>query len=520
MISPRWIEATPGVGVPVGGTLLRGGPFRFRARRPRLARWEEHCQECDAPFCYSHCGLYTPAAVVGCRRFVWGIPLREDAATWTGVSADLRLKRWARLKAKIMDPGVSEPWTLGLLLQFETGPKDEPSRAATLAVSASPWSPAVAQLELALDLAPGVHEIFVPPADLSFLAGVRAAEASLCFRDDAPGLLRLYAAHFVGGVERKDGQPLTTRKLVCLDLDGTLWPGAVGDDLPADRMFAGVEKSVKGLRARRLMLAAVSCAREGAALEQLERFGLRDCFGRVHCEVRSKALTIDSLRQEFGLFGGEVVFVDDEPYERLEVQSLVQGVEVLEARLLPGLWLDPTITAATTLAHRTDSATAADIARFHRQLRARIEVRAPRPDEWTRCWELLQRTNRLHLVEWRPDLDELVAAFRDTCAWVRVGICSDTSSDYGLTCLAAARIGEDMASLYALTFSCRVAGRGYPEAFVNACRAALRHRVPAVIASGMSAVHAEPRAYGLREALLKGGSLALPAPVEIEETDL
>lgn len=494
MTEATWDESAPGSGT----------ELRFRGQGVRPARWEEHCYECGAPACYSTCALYDPAELVGCRRFEHGIVLHRDGDSWTGVRAELVFRRWGLFKSKLRGVSPASTWALGFLLQLDVRSRSGAIFEGNLDITPSPWAPGAPQLRVPLSLSGGLHEIYVGPAELQHLAGFAGAEACLSFPEQWPSLLRIFSAHFVTDVIDHEGRRPAAAKLACLDLDHTIWSGEVDEAAPPPALRPGVWRCLERLRERRVKIVAISRASEAAARQRLHELGLLPSFAAVRCEVASKADELERLRAEGGYHPREVLFVDDDPFERFEVEARCPQVTVYDERRLPMLWADPGVSGSTTsMAGQPPPprATALAPGQLERELEPVLAYGPPAPEELPRCWELLQRTNRLHCVEWRPSLEALATLAAQPDTLLRIGRCTDRAGTYGLVCFAAAQHSETGSRIIALTFSCRISMRLFPDAFVSALRGELKEPVTLAAPAVGSAA---PRSSDLRRSLLDG----------------
>jgi len=448
-----------------------GAPLHFRGIGALPIRLEEHCTECGAPSCYQTCSLFEPAEGAGCRRFVSGIQLsRTD--TWTGLSADLVFKPWAMLKAKLTRAQASDTWLHGFLLQLELS--DAPAEsdqafAAILDFTASPWSPELPQVRIPLLMRHGVTEAYVPPADLQHLAGAAAVQVSLSFPLERPQLVRLHASHFVEAVVNAHSQRIAPTKLLAIDLDGTLWTGSVDEADVPPTLRSGTADALRRMQARRLDIAVISAASRHEAMAHLDRLGLSSIFSAVECDVMSKADKLAEIAQAASLAPEEVIFVDDDEFTRHLVTKAMPGVWVCSEKILSDLWTNPCVTGGFGGVQVTERRGPPVESYFA----STLDYRAPRSDELQRCFELLQRANRLHCVEWRPTLGELARALDAGGVTARVGLCRDETGAFGLVCFALFEQDDDGARLRSLVFSCRVINRSYPWYFCAALHAEL-----------------------------------------------
>ena len=481
------------------------GMLRFRGQGAKPIRLEEHCTECGAPSCYVSCALFEAAQGVGCRRFVFGIGLSRTG-TWTATSADLAFKSLGMLKAKLSGVTPAPTWNLGFLLQLEVFNHARVGFTAILDFTSYPWSPQLPQVRVPLVLHPGVSEIYVPPADLQHMAGSTAAQVSLSFPNEQPQLVRLHASHFVEGVLDASSRRVAPVKLLCTDLDGTVWDGFVDEVGAPPPLRSGVIESMHRIKARRMRLVAISSASQEAVSAHISGLGLDGLFDSVECEVVSKSERLELIREQYGYLRDEVVFVDDDAFEREEVGWRCPGTWVWDETALPNLWSSPCVAGsagvpkpALVVAGQAYSGSGHTGAR---DLCSFLHYRAPRNDELLRCFELLQRTNRLHCIEWRPTLSELVYELGTVGMSARVGLCRDSTGDYGLACFALVQKYGDATLVKSLAFSCRLMNRAYPWYFADAVRSEFLTDGLHAAAVSAPSVHASPMALALARVAL------------------
>ena len=304
------------------------------------------------------------------------------------------------------------------------------------------------------------------------------------------------------------------RKCVVVDLDGTLVQGLISDDDfgaqnpawggaddPAQawwRVPRGVHLSLRALQARGVMLALAT--RNDPRLVQA-RFRRRPhtpgpagaalalCldvtdFVAVEAGFGPKSEMCRRIAARLGIGTDALVFVDDSPFERLEVQAHLPEVLVVDPadawRLVELAELQgPSSSPAAALragSYRSRAAIsdtpAPDVEDFLVGLDLRVAVRPAAAGDLPRVRELFLRTNQLVLTAARPqpgDVEGLwVASVRDRLA------------DHGL--VAAGHFGpgpDGVPSLLAWACSCRV----------------LPHRVGASILWRMCRAHPEAQVH-------------------------
>src|SRR6185312_12379917 len=197
------------------------------------------------------------------------------------------------------------------------------------------WSfPRLVNLELGLSAPPFVHF-----CDLEFLAARRGLLAS---RDERAWFesKQLGAPDFLVDVAREIAHLVAWRhrpskKVLALDLDGTLWGGVIGDDglegieigdtSPRGEAFKAWQRYVRDLNERGVLLAACSKNEEATAEEPFVRHPemvlKREHFASFKANWRPKSENLRAIADELSLGLDSFVFVDDNPAEIEQVRQ-------------------------------------------------------------------------------------------------------------------------------------------------------------------------------------------------------
>jgi FkbH-like protein len=343
-----------------------------------------------------------------------------------------------------------------------------------------------------LDLEPLVAE-GVPAVDPRFS---RYAKVHL-----SPRLLARYARE-VGHLARHvAGQ---TKKVLALDLDGTLWGGVLGDDGPdgidvahshRGEAFRAFQRVIRQFAAQGVLLAAISkndpepVAR---VLREHPHMTVRENdFVRVVANWRPKPDNLSELADDLNLGVDSFVFVDDSPYEsglirHARPQIAVVPLDDEPARHIDALlrdgWFD---TGELTTEDRSRTAKyRAELARkdflddfdsladYLRELRITVLLsRAGDPDV-PRLSQLSLRTNQFNLTTLRLQPPQVSYLIADPSALVLAVRASDRFGDQGLVGAVFAHRTGDALYIDNFLLSCRVFARGIEQTCLSAV---LRH---------------------------------------------
>ena len=321
-----------------------------------------------------------------------------------------------------------------------------------------------------------------------FLASRLPVSANL-FKAYSRGLVRTFSAMF-----------RASRKVLCTDLDNTLWGGVLGED-GADGIVTGssfpgncyleYQKYLKQLSSRGILLAIVSKNNEA---DVREAFRTRSADLAVSLENfvaskigwNEKSDSIRELAKELSLGLDSVVFVDDNPVECEAIRQQLPEVAVVEA---PGLepWKLVGVLSELPL-FDTFVVTDDDVNRLNeykaQAQRAELAGSASSRDEFlaslgivcmfqsaqeaplSRAVQLLAKTNQFNLTTRRhsaAEIEEFASMAGGQAVVVRV---RDRFGDAGVVGLALARNQKDSCIIDSLLLSCRVIGRGIETALL------------------------------------------------------
>jgi FkbH-like protein len=316
---------------------------------------------------------------------------------------------------------------------------------------------------------------------------------------------------YAGGLVRSFS-PLfrAPRKVLCTDLDNTLWGGVLGEEGPegiaTGSAFPGncyleYQRHLKQLSSRGILLAIVSKNNDADVREAFQiraaDLGLTlDDFVATKVSWNEKATSIRELAEELSLGLDSFVFVDDNPVECEAIHQQLPEVAVVTAqveepwKLVELLSAQPFFDAAVVT---DDDANRLNEYKAQAQ-RAELASSAGNRDEFlasleivctflsaldaplARSVQLLAKTNQFNLTTRRHSAAE-VEVFASSTGGQAVAVrVRDRFGDAGVVGLALARTEGDTCSIDSLLLSCRVIGRGVETALLahlgeNAIRA-------------------------------------------------
>lgn len=288
------------------------------------------------------------------------------------------------------------------------------------------------------------------------------------------------------------------KKCLVLDLDNTLWGGVIGDDglsgiqigeLGTGHAFSDFQKWLKELKNRGILLTVCSKNNEDTAEEPFEKhpemvLRLED-FSMFVANWEDKAWNIRTIQQSLNIGMDSMVFLDDNPFERELVRTMIPEITVPELpedpalylQYLRGLDLFETASysredAGRTEQYREKAQRAAFEAAFQsyddylEALQMRASAAAFDPFHYPRIAQLTQRSNQFNLRTVRYTEAEIEALAQDDS---RIGLyftLKDKFGDHGLiSVVVLEKQPEDTLFISEWLMSCRVLKRGM-EAFI------------------------------------------------------
>ena len=291
-----------------------------------------------------------------------------------------------------------------------------------------------------------------------------------------------------------------TRKLLVLDLDGTLWGGLVGEDGwealrlgghdPEGEAFVDFQRELERLKRRGVLLAIASKNDEATALEALERhpemiLRPRDFVAR-RINWRDKAENIAEMVEELNLGLDSVVFIDDQPAERARVREAFPEIYVPEwppdvlafrKALLSLRCFDAAVSSAEdlrrTALYQDESerqklkGRAGSLTEWLDSLAIRVQIEELGPPNVKRATQLLNKTNQMNLSTRRMSEAELLLWAQQAGHKLWTFRLQDRLGDAGLIGLASFEaVDVSSARLIDFVLSCRVFGRKIEETMV------------------------------------------------------
>lgn len=298
------------------------------------------------------------------------------------------------------------------------------------------------------------------------------------------------------------------KKCIVLDLDNTLWGGVIGDDglgnieigeLGRGHAFTNFQLWLKQLKERGVLLAVCSKNDEANAKEPFEKhpemvLKLDDISAFV-ANWEDKAQNIRNIQQGLNLGMDSFVFIDDNPFERNLVKTMIPEITVPEMPEDPALYVDylQSLNLFETISYSQEDAVRTEQykSEFERQ---KLQTQFGSIDEYlknlemigeakpfdelhfSRIAQLTQRSNQFNLRTIRYTESDIKDIAESDDYLTRYYTLKDKFGDHGLVSVLIMK-KESADTLFVDTWlmSCRVLKRGMEEFIINQMVVAARN---------------------------------------------
>jgi FkbH-like protein len=510
-----------------------------------LIPWSEHCTECVWPTCFTTCDLYSPRADGKCRRFVDGMVRIDCPGTLNSYILRISFKRWGKLWSpanlktySLGDADRAEQRDLRVATFLNTVPiaairnnltskrysmkkrwaasdasgegrpnclliecyNPNPASVSITVTARQDSSPIPFQALLMME--PGFNRHRVAVADFERVIDVSTQFGiDLTPNEIADGLTLYFGAMdfvndtaFAPSARQVDGpRPAFTKPCKCIvwDLDNTLWEGIlVEDGAEKVRLRAGMASILKELDDRGILLSIASKNNHDEAMAVLRRFGLDEYFLSPQISWNPKSEGIQRIATSLNIGLDSILFVDDSPFEREQVQSGCRDTMVLDAAEYQNILQRPDCQAPVTeeskkrrLFYRdqerrdlTQKDFHGEYVAFLRDCNLRLTIRPMTEANLERVHELTQRTNQMNFSGNRYSRDHLRRLLNRSDVDTYVLDCEDRFGSYGT--IGFCLIERREVCMTDLMFSCRIQAKRVEHAFLSHLIKRYRQIVP------------------------------------------
>jgi FkbH-like protein len=313
----------------------------------------------------------------------------------------------------------------------------------------------------------------------------------------APDMAPLYAEHLARLIGLRFGK---SRRVLVLDLDNTLWGGIVGDDgvdnlvlgpgSPVGEAYRAIQEMAKALRDRGIVLCVSSKNDESVALDAFrthpEMVLDEEDIAVFQINWRDKAANLTALSKILDLGLDSFVFLDDNPAERAQIRFALPEVAVPELPKDVTEWLAVFQAACyfETTGFTEEDRQRAGYYRANAIRAAQLQSSAGQEDYLRslememdiapfdaigrkRIAQLISKSNQFNLTTKRYSEADVAAAESDPRRITLQVRLRDIFGDNGMISVVIVDRRENSLDIETWLMSCRVLGRGVPEAVLD-----------------------------------------------------
>lgn len=272
----------------------------------------------------------------------------------------------------------------------------------------------------------------------------------------------------------EEAKKITTIKCVVWDLDNTVWEGVLleGDNL---QLRTDVVDIIKTLDERGILNAIASRNEYAPAVAQLQEFGIAHYFIYPQISWNPKSQSIANIAADINIGIDTLAFVDDQPFEREEVQYVHPNVLCFDAANIHEILGHPRmmprfITPESKLRrrmyqndiqrHTAESDFTGNNEAFLANLDMVFTIKQAQEEDLQRAEELTMRTNQLNTTGYTYSYEELDQLRQSDDHLLFVSSLDDKYGTYGTIGLALIEKEPAFWTVNLLLMSCRVMSRG------------------------------------------------------------
>lgn len=495
---------------------------QYEAEQKQLPlMWGEHCIECSAPECYFTCNRFVARPDGHCRRFEDGI---EPVVANSKLGAKVVFKPWAKLEAKTerillngrlyermaekiysfgrfcrnmasMLPGFTlkskcqgawEHYRLYLIKKVDGEKLSDQSLQLNYSI-VNENKPVAIFVDLKNE-----NKALLMREKIELPTGRTAASLQLDRYYEA-SVINIHPADVNARVElffeelevvpisvskEKNVKPKKV-KCVVWDLDNTLWDGVLIESTTVKPKPEFV-KLIKQLDAKGIVNSIASKNNEEQVLPILEQAGIADLFVFKKINWEPKSVNIQKTIKGMNINANTFVFVDDNPFERDEVKSVIPDITCVDpSEILAYAETERfDVPVSEETAKRRDTykmleqlnkeqeAWTGNIDSFLLNCQITLTISTPTEQNIPRCFELLQRTNQLNSSGRRLAMEELTEILNSQDYHCYVMESTDKFGSYGIVGFMIVKM-EKKPRVTDFVISCRVANKKIEPTLIN-----------------------------------------------------
>ncbi|KKO52752.1 HAD-IIIC family phosphatase [Paenibacillus sp. DMB20] len=280
-------------------------------------------------------------------------------------------------------------------------------------------------------------------------------------------------------------------KCLIWDLDDTLWQGTLSEDGEV-ALRPGVREVLGTLDHRGILQSIASRNDPDRASQKLAELGVDHFFLYPQFGWGSKTDSIRKIAQEMNIGTDSLAFIDDNPYERYEVNMYLPDVYVYEAGAAAELPELPEFQFAISeetfkrrqqmmarwVRNTAEQRFSGTREEFLHSCDMRLSIRGARNGDLLRMVELASRTTQFNNLVQAPSTSFIQSYMDSEGKYIYVGQVKDRFGDHGIVAMAMVNVHDSAAEIELFCISCRMEGRGIGTAFLGAVLSRIQQERP------------------------------------------
>jgi FkbH-like protein len=493
-------------------------PFYSSINNKRLLiLWREHCHECAPPLCYSNCKNFLRRADNKCQLISNGI---RRVSISKDIHFNLKFRKWAKIESQGSSIVVKSyidiflSWMnlvvitvikliffrsikikiLNLFIMFkEWGFRNfKLGKINKPLIDFSLYSDESEEFNIIVESKNYKRKILVQPGPNSYLFSIpeNIVNELIKWFPENDRLVNIFLKNFNIVENCYDSVLNTMPKLIIWDLDNTLWKGVLVESKIEDLILRkDLVWTIKYLDSIGVVSSICSKNDYENAKEVLEFFNLWQYFVFPEINWDSKSNNIRKILNNINLGEKNVIVVDDNPFERAEISSVIKDINVFDENIFPDLLmdnhfinlkynsessnrrhlykteqkrvtiLDHTISEGNTIHDFLKSCNICVDLNF-------LEKKDLNSTVLTRCHELMARTNQLNVSGAKFNDNEFNDLINDKSDKFYFKV-SDSFGSYGIVGFLNCIVNDREMIIHNLVISCRVAKKLIENTVIN-----------------------------------------------------
>jgi FkbH-like protein len=262
-------------------------------------------------------------------------------------------------------------------------------------------------------------------------------------------------------------------KCVVWDLDNTIWDGVLLEE--EVRLKQGIKDILETMDQRGILQSVASRNNYDDAMGKLRELGIDHYFLYPQINWNAKSESIRQICSSLNIGMNTFAFIDDQPFERMEVEQALPEVYCIDAALYDGItgnqrFIPERITEDSRMRrvmYQQDIARSAEEEKypknnvgFLRSLGMELLITAADETDLARAEELTVRTNQLNATGKIYSYSELEELMNNPDCRLLLCELKDRFGSYGKIGLILLSVNKESLHVEMMLFSCRVMSRG------------------------------------------------------------